>query len=56
MTQNDAKQGCTLSLRKSNNASKCNHSPQFYLDEGSLPVGLRVMMGVAVDYLQDTKR
>ena len=33
-----------------------NHSPQFYLDEGSLPVGLRAMMGVAVDYLQGTKR
>ena len=33
-----------------------NHSPQFYLDEGSLPVGLRAMMGVAVDYLQGTSR
>jgi amidohydrolase len=33
-----------------------NHSPLFYLDEGSLPVGLRAMMGVAVDYLQGTKR
>jgi amidohydrolase len=33
-----------------------NHSPQFFLDEGSLPVGLRAMMGVAVDYLQGTKR
>ena len=33
-----------------------NHSPQFYLDEGSLPVGLRAMTGVAVDYLQGTKR
>jgi amidohydrolase len=33
-----------------------NHSPQFYLDEGSLPVGLRAMMGVAVDYLQGTRR
>ena len=33
-----------------------NHSPQFYLDEGSLPVGLRAMTGVAVDYLQGTQR
>ena len=33
-----------------------NHSPHFYLDEGSLPVGLRAMMGVAVDYLQGTQR
>jgi amidohydrolase len=33
-----------------------NHSPQFYLDEGSLPVGLRAMMGVAVDYLQGIRR
>jgi amidohydrolase len=33
-----------------------NHSPQFFLDEGSLAVGLRAMMGVAVDYLQGTKR
>jgi amidohydrolase len=33
-----------------------NHSPLFFLDEGSLPIGLRAMMGVAVDYLQGTKR
>jgi amidohydrolase len=33
-----------------------NHSPQFYLDEGSLPIGLRAMLGVAVDYLQGTQR
>ena len=33
-----------------------NHSPLFYLDEGGLPVGLRAMLGVAVDYLQGTKR
>jgi amidohydrolase len=33
-----------------------NHSPLFFLDEGSLPVGLRAMLGVAVDYLQGTKR
>jgi amidohydrolase len=33
-----------------------NHSPLFYLDEGGLPVGLRAMLGVAVDYLQGTTR
>jgi len=33
-----------------------NHSPLFYLDESSLPVGLRAMLGVAVDYLQGTRR
>ena len=33
-----------------------NHSPLFYLDEGGLPVGLRAMLGVAVDYLQGTQR
>jgi len=33
-----------------------NHSPLFYLDEGGLPVGLRAMLGVAVDYLQRTQR
>jgi amidohydrolase len=33
-----------------------NHSPLFHLDESSLPVGLRAMLGVAVDYLQGTNR
>jgi amidohydrolase len=32
-----------------------NHSPMFYLDEGSLPVGLRSLLGVTVDYLQGVK-
>lgn len=29
-----------------------NHSPLFHLDEGSLPVGLRALLGVTVDYLK----
>jgi amidohydrolase len=29
-----------------------NHSPLFYLDEASLPVGVRAMLSAAVDYLQ----
>ena len=29
-----------------------NHSPLFYVDEDSLLVGLRAMLGVAVDYLE----
>jgi amidohydrolase len=33
-----------------------NHSPQFFLDEASLDLGLRTMLGVTVDYLQDTRR
>jgi amidohydrolase len=33
-----------------------NHSPQFFLDEGGLPIGLRATLGVAVDYLQGTRR
>ncbi len=33
-----------------------NHSPLFFLDESGLDVGLRAMLGVAVDYLQGTKR
>jgi len=33
-----------------------NHSPQFFLDESGLDLGLRAMLGVAVDYLQGTKR
>jgi amidohydrolase len=33
-----------------------NHSPQFFIDESGLDVGLRAMLGVAVDYLQGTKR
>jgi len=32
------------------------HSPLFKLDEAALPIGLRAMLGVAVDYLQGTKR
>jgi len=32
-----------------------NHSPLFYLDEGALPVGLRSLLGVTVDYLQGVK-
>src|SRR5690606_29699314 len=28
-----------------------NHSPEFYLDEGALDVGLRAMLQVALDYL-----
>jgi amidohydrolase len=33
-----------------------NHSPLFFLDERSLDLGVRAMLGVAVDYLQGTKR
>ena len=33
-----------------------NHSPQFFLDESSLDLGLRAMLGVTVDYLQGTRR
>ncbi len=29
-----------------------NHSPKFYIDESGLQLGLRAMLGVAVDYLQ----
>jgi amidohydrolase len=29
-----------------------NHSPHYFLDEGSLPVGVKSMLTVAVDYLQ----
>jgi len=32
------------------------HSPLFKLDEAALPIGLRAMLAVAVDYLQGTKR
>jgi amidohydrolase len=28
-----------------------NHSPRFFADEGALPVGVRTMAGLAVDYL-----
>lgn len=30
-----------------------NHSPEFYLDESALDVGLRAMLQVALDYLHD---
>ena len=32
-------------------AAPSNHSPQFNLDEGSLDVGVRTMLQVALDYL-----
>jgi amidohydrolase len=33
-------------------AAPSNHSPSFYVDEASLPIALRTLLGVAVDYLQ----
>jgi amidohydrolase len=33
-----------------------NHSPLFFLDESSLDLGVRALLGVAVDYLQGTQR
>ena len=31
-----------------------NHSPQFFIDEGSLPVALKTLLGATVDFLQGT--
>jgi amidohydrolase len=33
-----------------------NHSPKFYIDESGLELGVRAMLGVAVDYLQGGRR
>jgi len=33
-----------------------NHSPKFFLDESGLDLGVRALLGVAVDYLQGTPR
>jgi amidohydrolase len=33
-----------------------NHSPKFYIDESGLELGVRAMLGVAVDYLQGAGR
>jgi amidohydrolase len=33
-----------------------NHSPLFYLDESSLPLGVRALLGLTVDYLQGATR
>jgi amidohydrolase len=33
-----------------------NHSPLFFLDESALPIGLRTLLGVSVDYLQGVRR
>jgi len=33
-----------------------NHSPHFYVDESALPVGVRALAGLAVDYLLDHAR
>jgi amidohydrolase len=40
------------------NAAKApsNHSPKFYIDESGLELGVRAMLGVAVDYLQGGRR
>jgi len=32
-----------------------NHSPRFYVDEAALPVGVRAMAHLAVDYLSRTR-
>jgi amidohydrolase len=31
-----------------------NHSSQFFMDEGALPIGLRALLGVTLDYLRGT--
>lgn len=36
-------------------AAAFNHSPQFYIDEPGLAVGMRALLAVAVDYLQKAK-
>jgi amidohydrolase len=36
-------------------AAPSNHSPYFYMDEGALPIGVRTLLGVTVDYLQGVK-
>jgi amidohydrolase len=33
-----------------------NHSPRFFADEGALPVGVRVLVNLAVDYLSGVAR
>jgi amidohydrolase len=33
-------------------AAPANHSPKFYVDEAGLPLGLRAMLALTVDYLQ----
>jgi amidohydrolase len=40
------------------NAAKApsNHSPKFYIDESGLELGVRAMLGVAVDFLQGGSR
>ena len=31
-----------------------NHSSQFFMDEGALPIGVRALLGVTLDYLRST--
>jgi amidohydrolase len=33
-----------------------NHSPYFFVDEGALPVGVRALANLAVDYLSAGSR
>jgi amidohydrolase len=41
------------SPRGSNPATQpANHSPLFFVDEGALPVGVRAMASLALDYLR----
>ena len=37
---------------KDTKAAPSNHSPEFFMDEAALPVGLRSMLAIALDYLQ----
>jgi amidohydrolase len=37
-------------------AAPRNHSPLFYADEGALPVGMRAMANLAVDYLMPSRQ
>jgi amidohydrolase len=32
-----------------------NHSPYFFVDEAALPVGVRALANLAVDYLQSSR-
>ena len=39
---------------KDTTAVPSNHSSQFFMDEGALPIGVRAMLGVTLDYLRGT--
>ena len=55
-TWGDARTAATARLRSAPDPHTAapNHSPRFFVDEAALPVGVRALSHLAVDYLAGT--